>query len=128
VVKKNLTPKQQLALEKRRAEAERHQAEFRLHLLAHECTGWYEEFQFHPNRKFRFDFAYPPSKIAVEIDGGIHMDKGGHNTGTAILRDRRKDQEALLLGWRVYRVVPEMIKSGEAIETIKKLIIQGQLS
>ena len=49
---------------------------------------------------WRFDFAWPDSKLAVEIDGGQWMAGGGrHNTDG----DRLKLNTAATLGWRVLR-------------------------
>ena len=31
---------------------------------------------------YRFDFAWPDIKLAVEVNGGIWMGKSGHNTGS----------------------------------------------
>jgi very-short-patch-repair endonuclease len=54
------------------------------------------ELVFHPVRKWRFDFAWPAEKLAVEIDGrGRHMTVEGFREGCL------KRNEALLLGWRV---------------------------
>ena len=62
------------------------------------------EYRFHPERKWRFDFAWldvePP--LAVEIDGGQWM-KSGHSTGTGKQRDNEKSNAAQLLGWTVLR-------------------------
>ena len=60
------------------------------------------EFRFHPTRKWRFDFAWPAKRVAVEVDGGIfirgrHVDPiGGHN-------DRSKHNAATAIGWKVLR-------------------------
>ncbi len=59
--------------------------------------------KFHPTRKWKFDFAWVAQKLAVEIDGGSFMARGGHNTGTGIARDHEKQNEAVRLGWRVLR-------------------------
>jgi len=60
-------------------------------------------------RKFRFDFAWADQKVALEIDGGIWMKRGGHTTGTGKRRDCEKDFEAALQGWTVIRWTPDMI-------------------
>ena len=71
------------------------------------------EYQFHPERKWRFDFAVLPLRIAIECEGGIFkglsvgknfVPRGGHNTPTAIIKDCEKYNEAALLGWRVLRL------------------------
>ena len=60
------------------------------------------ELRFHPTRQWRFDFAWPEHKLAVEIDGGIFM-QGGHNRGTQFADDAEKHNAAVLLGWRLLR-------------------------
>jgi len=91
-------------------------------LRALKIIGWQEEFKFHPKRKWRFDFAFPGKKLGIEIDGGLWSEKGGHTTGVGYQKDRYKDEAALLMDWRVYRVTPEMVKSGRAVQTIEKLL------
>jgi len=55
--------------------------------------------QFHPERKWRFDFAWPRHKLALEIDGVQH----------GLVHEMRKDNEkmaeAAIAGWRVIRVL-----------------------
>jgi hypothetical protein len=52
-------------------------------------------------RRWRFDFAWPALKVAVECDGGQHSSYGGgrHNTDA----DREKLNAAAAMGWRVLR-------------------------
>lgn len=72
------------------------------------------EFIFHPTRRWRFDFAFPSKKLAIEIDGGIFTG-GRHTRGTGVLGDMEKFAEALVLGWRVLRVAPQHVRSGAAL-------------
>jgi len=55
------------------------------------------EFRFHPERRWRFDFAWPGVKVAVEIQGF----GGGHQSIGGLCRDAEKWREAILLGWTV---------------------------
>jgi hypothetical protein len=64
-----------------------------------------QEFPFHPTRKWRFDFAFPILKVAVECQGGIFR-AGRHTRGVGYRKDRDKRQAAEDLGWRVYYIVP----------------------
>jgi hypothetical protein len=82
------------------------------------------EFQFHPTRKWRADRAWPAQKLLVEIDGGGWLPGGAdsHGKGRGFERDRRKDAEALLLGYRTLRLTPKMVKSGEGIRYIAQLL------
>lgn len=81
------------------------------------------EWRFHPTRRWRFDFAWPGDKLAVEVEGGIWLPaqgkKGRHNTGKGIEEDMVKYNAAALLGWRVLRVSPGHVRSGEALQWIE---------
>ncbi len=64
------------------------------------------EYRFHPTRRWRFDWAWPDQKVALEIDGGIWT-RGAHGRGAGIARDQEKTNHAAALGWRVLRVEPK---------------------
>lgn len=94
-----------------------------VHLRAEKISGWEREWQFHPTRKWRFDFAWPLLGLAVEVEGGVWIGGGGrHQRGKGFIEDCVKYNEAMLYGWRVIRVTTEMVKSGEAIKYIKRAI------
>lgn len=78
-------------------------------------------------RKWLFDFAWPDVKLAVEVQGGIWMKHGAHNTGTAITRDAEKGNEAALLGWMVLHVTREHIEEGQALTWIRRALDQRKL-
>lgn len=79
------------------------------------------EYRFHDERRWRFDFAMPAKKIAVEIEGGI-WSNGRHTRGKGFEQDLEKYQAALVDGWSVYRCSPSMVKSGDALRTIEILL------
>jgi len=66
------------------------------------------EFKFHPERRWRFDYAYPEKKIAIEIEGGIFTN-GRHVRGKGFLNDLEKYNNAALLGWKLLRYTPSNI-------------------
>lgn len=74
------------------------------------------EYRFHPQRKWRMDYAWPMHRIAVEIDGGLWIN-GGHSRGVGRLRDMEKDRAATLLGWRTLRYAPDQL--GQAIADLR---------
>jgi very-short-patch-repair endonuclease len=79
------------------------------------------EYRFHPTRKWRFDFAWPSSRLAVEVNGGGFMAGGGrHTRGAGFRKDAEKLSEAAILGWRVIHVLPEEIRSGVALERVRR--------
>lgn len=62
-----------------------------------------KEFRFSEFRAWRFDYAIPDRKIAIEYEGGTHG-IGGHSSGSGIEKDIHKYNIAQLHGWVVYRL------------------------
>lgn len=60
------------------------------------------EYRFHPTRRWRFDFAYWPAKVAIEIEGGVYS-RGRHTRGSGFVADCEKYNAAAELGWTVLR-------------------------
>ncbi len=71
------------------------------------------EFKAIPNRRFRFDYAWPEQKLLVEIDGGEWI-YGAHNRGGRMAQDYEKRNLATLLGWRVLQFTGTQVKNWEA--------------
>lgn len=65
------------------------------------------EYRFHDVRRFRFDFAWPQYKIAVEVDGGVFAPGGGRHAKDP---DREKLNLAAECGWFVFRYSVQMLK------------------
>lgn len=63
------------------------------------------EYRFHPTREWRFDFAIPERRVAIEVEGGV-WNGGRHFRPEGYLRDMEKYNEAAACGWRVLRVIP----------------------
>lgn len=61
-----------------------------------------KELRFHPDRRWRFDYAFPEHKVAVEIDGAVWT-LGRHNRPKGYLADLEKLNTAASMGWRVLR-------------------------
>lgn len=99
-----------------------HEAYFRLQLRAHKIDGFEEQYRFLPTRLWKFDFAQPDNKIAVELDGGIWGKKSGHNSGIGILQKMEKMNEAQRLGWRVFSFSGDQVKNGEAIQYLLDIL------
>ena len=79
------------------------------------------EYKFHPHRRWRFDFAWPDLKLAVEVEGGLWQ-WGRHNRPAGYEEDLEKYNEATLLGWRLLRFSTDMVVYGLAVETIKRFM------
>ena len=74
-----------------------------------------EEFKFLDDRRFRFDFAWPDKKVAVEVEGGVYSNSR-HTSGSGFTKDCEKYNLAAANGWSVYRFTTEMVKNGKAVE------------
>jgi hypothetical protein len=63
------------------------------------------EHRFHQSRKWRFDFAWPEQKIALEVEGGLYQG-GRHQRINGFKSDLAKYNAASAAGWRVLRCLP----------------------
>ena len=79
-----------------------------------------QEYRFHHRRKWRFDFAHVPSRIAIEVEGGTWRN-GRHNRPAGYRKDAEKYNHATLDGWRVFRFTGSMIDDVPFIEQVIEL-------
>lgn len=84
-----------------------------------ECV---KEYRFHPTRKWRFDYAIPEYKIALEVEGGVWT-RGRHTSPKGFLGDIEKYNTATLMGWRVFRTTPDELYKLSTINLIKSAIL-----
>ena len=84
-------------------------------------AGMEREHRFHLGRRWRFDFAWPADKVAVEVEGG-HWTGGRHVRGCGFEADCEKYLEAMVLGWRVLRVTGGLVKSGRALAALESML------
>jgi very-short-patch-repair endonuclease len=76
------------------------------------------EYRFHPVRKWRFDYAWPTQKVALEIQGGVFA-KGRHVQGAGLRKEYEKLNAAAADGWRVLFILPEQVSNGTAMQIIE---------
>lgn len=69
------------------------------------------EYRFDESRRWRFDYAWPEHKIALEIEGGVFT-RGRHTRPSGFLKDMEKYNRAAQLGYRVFRCTPNSIHTG----------------
>jgi very-short-patch-repair endonuclease len=86
--------------------------------LGVECV---REYRFHPDRQWRFDYAIPSLRIAIEIDGGIWIN-GRHNRASGYIGDMEKFNAAATLGWVVLKFTPQEQYSRKAFDLITETI------
>ncbi len=79
------------------------------------------ELRFAPPRRFRFDWAWPDHKVALECDGGVWT-QGRHTRGTGFLRDAEKFNIAAVMGWRILRTTPSKLHDLETIALIERAL------
>jgi hypothetical protein len=79
------------------------------------------EHRFHAVRRWRFDAAFPEKLIAIEIDGGAFIG-GRHTRGVGFKNDCEKLNNAALLGWRIFRFLPEQLRNGEVYDMLAKVL------
>jgi very-short-patch-repair endonuclease len=74
-------------------------------------------------KDWRFDFAWPVHRLAVEVEGGAFLRGGGrHNRGVGFREDAHKYHHAMRLGWTVYRCEGSLIRGGHAVALVEKLL------
>jgi very-short-patch-repair endonuclease len=94
---------------------------FEQQLRAHGLPTPVREHQFHESRAWRFDFAWPAWKLAVEIDGGT-FGGGRHVRPRGFENDAEKLNAATSCGWLVYRYTSTMVRSGHAVTEIRVVL------
>lgn len=95
----------------------RWEAEFERQLLdAGLGSRFVREYRFESDRRYRFDFACVPERLAVEIDGAVHRIKKRFHA------DLEKGQLALIGRWRVLHVSPAQVRDGSALTLVTGLL------
>lgn len=84
-------------------------------------TQCVKEYRFHPVRQWRFDYALPMHKVALEVEGGVWT-QGRHTRPQGFLGDIEKYNTATVMGWRVVRCVPDDLMAGRTLDMLHALI------
>ena len=72
-------------------------------------------------KDWRFDFCWPDKMLAVEVEGGAFVG-GRHTRGAGFTGDILKYHNAMALGWTVYRCDGVLVKNGQAVSLIERLL------
>lgn len=80
-----------------------------------ECV---KEYRFYKPRMWRFDYALPAHKIAIEVEGGVWT-RGRHVRPVGFLNDITKYNTAALCGWRLFRTTPQKLLTTEFLNLLK---------
>lgn len=94
---------------------------FAFQLRAVGLEGFVREYAAIPGRRFRFDFAFVPERVLIEVQGGT-WSGGAHGRGAGIQRDYEKGNLAVQHGWRVLQFDSKMVRSGEAIRMTEQIL------
>lgn len=76
------------------------------------------EHKFHETRRWRFDYAWPCRRVALEVEGGVWT-RGRHTRPMGFMNDCEKYNNAGALGWIVLRVTPQNLMKTETANLIK---------
>ena len=69
------------------------------------------------SRRWRFDYAWPLRKLALEVEGGLWTN-GRHSRGKGAIADLEKYSEAAILGWRLLYCTPAEMHNGVALDRV----------
>lgn len=89
------------------------------------CRGLFgievvREYRFHATRRWRFDYAAPSLRVALEVEGGVWTG-GRHISPNGFLGDVEKYNAAALLGWVVLRTTPDRLMT-EGVALMREII------
>ena len=91
--------------------------------------GYCSEFRFHPERRWRFDFLVTDSqkgkKCAVEIEG-LTRSGGRHQRVEGYGKDCEKYNEAVLLGYTVFRFSGKQVYGGQMLDVISRFFDENK--
>jgi hypothetical protein len=79
------------------------------------------EYRFWPGRLFRFDWAWLPQQVALEVDGAVWV-AGRHTRGAGWLKDTEKLNEAVCRGWRVLRCTPQQLPTPTVMDWLRRTL------
>ena len=79
------------------------------------------EHRFDADRRWRFDYAWPEQKVALEVEGGVWT-QGRHIRPVGFIRDLEKYSEAAAQGWRLVRCQPRELMTARVVSWIKRAL------
>jgi len=94
---------------------------FRAWLEQHHIPPPVSELPFEPGRKWRFDYAWPEHRVALEIEGGVYT-RGRHTRPAGYLKDLEKYNTATLRGWRLLRFPAHALFTPYTLSTLRSAL------
>lgn len=83
-----------------------------------------EELKFHTSRKWRLDFCHLPSRVAIELEGGVYS-RGRHTRGAGFVRDCEKYNAATRCGYTIFRLATGMVRVEHMLPIIEYIKAHG---
>jgi hypothetical protein len=80
-----------------------------------------QEHRFDGVRRWRFDYAWPVQKVALEVEGGVWTG-GRHTRGAGFVADMEKYNAATVQGWRVLRCTPDTLCAAATLANLRMLL------
>lgn len=77
-------------------------------------------------KRWRFDFAWPALRLAVEVQGGLWI-QGRHNRAEGYRLDCVKSRMAQLAGWTLLPYAGDEVRDGSAARQLG-MVIQARLA
>jgi hypothetical protein len=105
----------------KRDAAAQEQDQFIRYALAAGLPAPTPEHRFHPERKWRFDWAWSAQRVALEVEGGAFAG-GRHTRGAGFREDIEKYSEAAALGWVIVRTLPEHLYAPKTLDRLRRAI------
>jgi hypothetical protein len=90
-------------------------------LAADDLPAPVREWSFTPPRRWRFDYAWPDKRVALEIEGGVWT-RGRHTRGSGFVKDMEKYNTAASLGWLIIRVQPSDLCSAKTLDFLRRAL------
>jgi hypothetical protein len=69
-------------------------------------------------RRWRFDYAWPEQRVALEVQGGLFT-RGRHSRGPALMKEHEKLNTAAAMGWRVLYCTPAQLARGDILPALE---------
>jgi very-short-patch-repair endonuclease len=76
------------------------------------------EYRFTMLRRWRFDWALPDHKIALEVEGAVWV-QGRHTRGSGFVKDMEKYNTAAAMGWRIIRCQPQDLLTEQTLNYLR---------
>ena len=89
------------------------------HQLNESGIRYDKEYRFYPTRRWRFDYAIPAIRLAIEIEGAVYTG-GRHTRGKGFTSDCEKYSHAAIEKWYLLRATTQQVMEGKLIKWVKQ--------